>query len=75
MPPIFSSNRIVPIGRSMPKLVPMPSSPRRRAPASVSSVGLQVGVAALGVALDHPALAELERDALDDDAARARSGS
>ena len=38
MPPIFSSNRIAPIGRSMPRFVPIPISPSRRAPASVSSV-------------------------------------
>ena len=37
VPPIFSSKRIVPIGRSMPKFVPMPSSPRRRAPSSVAA--------------------------------------
>ena len=38
MPPIFSSNRIAPTGRSMPVFVPMPISPSRRAPGSVSSV-------------------------------------
>ena len=38
MPPIFSSSRIIPTGRSMPKFVPMPISPRREAPSSVASV-------------------------------------
>ena len=38
VPPIFSSNRIAPIGRSIPRFVPIPISPRRRAPGSVSSV-------------------------------------
>ncbi len=32
MPAIFSSSRMWPVGRSMPVLVPIPSSPRRRAP-------------------------------------------
>ena len=38
VPPIFSSKRIAPTGRSMPKFVPMPSSPSRLAPSSVASV-------------------------------------
>ena len=37
VPPIFSSNSVAPIARSMPKFVPMPISPRRRAPSSVCS--------------------------------------
>ena len=37
MPAIFSSSRIEPVARSMPALVPIPSSPRKRAPGSVSS--------------------------------------
>ena len=70
MPPIFSSNRIAPIGRSMPKLVPIPSSPRKRAPVVGVQRGLEVGVAALGPRGHDAALAELERHVLDDDAAR-----
>ena len=38
VPPIFSSSRIIPVRRVMPVFVPMPSSPSRRAPGSVSSV-------------------------------------
>src|SRR6266545_4568264 len=37
VPPIFSSKRIVPVGRTMPKFVPMPTSPRKRDPSSVAS--------------------------------------
>ena len=42
MPAIFSSSRIEPVARSMPVLVPIPSSPRKRAPASVCERRLEV---------------------------------
>ena len=38
VPPIFSSSRVSPTARSMPVLVPMPTSPSRRAPSSVASM-------------------------------------
>ena len=38
VPPIFSSSRIIPTGRSMPKFVPIPISPSSEAPSSVASV-------------------------------------
>ena len=38
VPPIFSSNRMLRMKRSIPKFVPNANSPIRRAPASVSSV-------------------------------------
>ena len=68
VPPIFSSNRIVPVGRSMPKFVPMPISPSRRAPSSVASAALQVVVAAVGPRRDDLAVAERQLDAVDVDA-------
>src|SRR5437588_13451 len=37
VPAIFSSSSVEPVGRSIPELVPIPSSPRNRAPGSVSS--------------------------------------
>ncbi len=49
----------------MPKFVPMPISPRRRAPASVSSADCRYVVAALGAGGDDLAGAELELDARD----------
>ena len=70
MPPIFSSNRIAPTGRSIPKFVPIPISPSREAPSSVAS-GLQVRLAAAGARVHHAALAELELDVGDLDLARA----
>ena len=60
-----------PVGRSIPALVPIPSSPRKRAPASVASAASQVLVAALGAGVDHPAVLEGELDARDRDAAGA----
>ena len=71
MPPIFSSNRIAPTGRSMPKLVPIPISPSREAPSSVASGRLQIGLAPLRARVHDAALAQLELDPGDLDAARA----
>ncbi len=75
MPPIFSSKRIAPIGRSMPKFVPMPSSPGKRAFFVGVERRLQVVVAALGLGRHQAALAELQRHVLDDQRRAARSGS
>ena len=59
-------------GGRCPALVPMPISPRRRAPGSVSSVASRYSLAALGAGVDDRARAELELDPGDLDAARAR---
>ena len=72
MPPIFSSNRIVPTGRSMPKFVPIPISPEPRRAGVGGERLAQVGLAAVGARLDHPPGAELELDPLDRHPARAR---
>ncbi len=53
------------MGGRCPVLVPMPSSPRRRAPASVSSVSQQVLLAALGARVDDHAVLEAQLDAGD----------
>ena len=52
MPVIFSSSSVEPVGRSMPGLVPMPSSPRKRAPSSVAELGVEHVLALLGRGLD-----------------------
>ena len=70
MPPIFSSNSVAPIARSMPKFVPIPTSPSRRAPVVGRQRALQVVVAALGGRRDDEPVAELEVDARDVDAGR-----
>ena len=71
MPPIFSSKRIDPTARSMPKFVPIPSSPRRRAPSSVASIACSTSSPRSARAAVDAAVAELELDARDLDAARA----
>ena len=75
VPPIFSSNRIVPIGRVDAEV----RADADLAEAARAVVGgqraLQVVVAALGARLDDLAVAELELDAVDVDARRATSGT
>ena len=72
VPPIFSSNRIVPTGRSMPKFVPIPISPSARRAGVGGERLAQVVLALVGARRDDPAGAELELDPLDRHAARAR---
>jgi hypothetical protein len=72
VPLIFSSKRIVPIGRSMPKFVPIPSSPMRRAPSSVARARCRYSSPVVGAGADHLAVAQLELDAVHLDARRAR---
>ena len=70
MPPIFSSNRSRRSARSMPKFVPMPISPRRRAPSSVASARCRYSSPRSARARDDEPVAELELDARDVDAGR-----
>ena len=68
MPPIFSSNRIVPVGRSMPKFVPMPELAQAARAVVGPQRALQVVVADLGARADDLAVAQLELDPVDVDA-------
>ena len=52
-----------PTARSMPKFVPMPSSPSRRAPASVASIACRYSSPSSARADTTTPLAELQRDA------------
>src|SRR3954447_9576628 len=79
VPPIFSSRRIMPVGRVMPVFVPTPSSPRRRG-ASAGPGGCLVGperllevvVATLRAGVHDDAVGEAQLDARDVHAAGAR---
>jgi hypothetical protein len=60
VPSIFSSNRVFFMYRVMPGLQPMPSSPRRRAPSSRSSVSNQEVLVDVGRRIDDLAALEAQ---------------
>ena len=60
VPSIFSSNSVFRMWRWMPGLQPIPNSPSRRAPSSVSSVAEQELLVAVGRGVDDRAALEAE---------------